>query len=303
MENKSYKLKDFAAAHSLTQGKKCCYGTYKGYRVHVKYSALGNPACLITVVTDTDGKKEALEKYLEKHKKELKLSAYGVVGIGLMVSPQLYMNVFRQVEEILDKIVAYLKKNGFAGAEHCPYCGGALDGTAVEMLESGIPFAAHSACYDRAYAGAKEKEAAERAMPDNKLAGLGGALCGALVGVAASAVLFFLWNFAALGAAVAVFLGGWLYEKFGGKNIPFKVVSVALMALILTLVAYFVCLLVQAGGFGAIGEKLVADGKYRQGFILNLVFLFVFDAIGTMYAVFSCLRSRKKISANMSRAE
>lgn len=303
MESKRYKMKDFASEYGLETDGKSCYGIYKGYRIHVKYALMGNPACLVTVVTDTDGKNENLEKFLEKNKKELKLSAYGVVGIGLMVSPQVYTNVFRQVKEILDKITAYLKKNGFPGADSCPYCGGVLDDTSVAMIESGIPFTAHSACFDMAYATAKRKEEAEQAMPANRLAGMGGALCGVLVGTAAAAILFFLWNFSALGAAVAVFLGNWLYSKFGGKNTPFKVISVALMTLVVLLAAYFVCLLVNAGGdLSKIGDLVVSDGDYRQSFILNLVFIFVFDAIGTIYAVFSLLRERKKISANMRKA-
>ena len=303
MENKRYSMKDFAEEYGLETDKKSCYGVYNGYRIHVKYSVMGNPACLVTVVTDTDGKNENLEKFLEKNKKELKLSAYGVVGIGLMVSPQVYTHVFRQVKEILDKITSYLKKNGFPGADSCPYCGTALDETAVPMVESGIPFSAHCACFDRAYETARRKEEAQRALPANKLAGMGGALCGALIGAAAAAILFFMWNFAALGAAVAVFLGGWLYAKFGGKNTLFKVIGVAILSLLVLAAAYFVCLLVQAGGdVSKIGEQIASDADYRRGFLFNTVFLFVFDAIGTVYAVFSYLREQKKISANMYKA-
>ena len=44
---------------------------YKGYRVHVKYSMMGNPACVLTTVTDAKGKEKAIEQYLEKNKSEL----------------------------------------------------------------------------------------------------------------------------------------------------------------------------------------------------------------------------------------
>ena len=305
MDKKKYTMKEFAAEHSLTLGRHCCYGEYGGYRVHVRYRAMGNPACLITVVTDTKGRNEALEKYLEKNKKQLKLTAYGVVGIGLMVSPQLYTNIFRQIGEILDKIISYLKKNKFPGAEYCPYCGTALEGGGIEMLESDIPFCAHEQCFDRAYAAAKQREAEEEAMPSNKLAGMGGALCGALIGAALFVVLFFWWNFAALGAAVSVFLGGWLYTKFGGRNTLFKVIGVALLTLAVMLLTFFGCLWVQGvmegDGLSYIAQQLSEDSKYLQKFLLNLIFIFVFDLIGTLYAVFSFLRDRKKVSANMRR--
>ena len=83
----------------------------------------------------------------------------------------------------------------------------------------------------------------------------------------------------------------------------FKVISVAVMTLVVLLAVYFVCLLVDAGGdVSKIGNMVSSDGNYRQAFILNLVFIFVFDIIGTVYAVFSLMRERKKISANMRKA-
>lgn len=173
------------------------------------------------------------------------------------------------------------------------------------MLESDIPFRAHEACFNRAYAAAKQREADEEAMPANRLAGMGGAFCGALVGAALFVVLFFWWNFAALGAAVSVFLGGWLYGKFGGKNTLFKVIGVALLTLAVMLLTFFGCLWAQAAiegqGLSYISEGLSRGGEYLQNFLLNFIFIFVFDLIGTSYAVFSFLRDRKKISANMRR--
>ena len=305
MEKKKYTMDDFAAEHSLTLGKHCCYGEYRGFRVHVQYKVMGNPPCLITVVTDTKGRKEALEKYLEKHKKELKLTAYGVVGIGLMVCPQLYSGVFRQIGEILNKIIAYLKKNNFPAADCCPFCGAPRGEEGIDMLESDIPFRAHENCFNRALAAAKQREADEAAMPSNRLAGMGGALCGALVGAAVFVVLFFWWGFAAIGAAVGVLLGGWLYGKFGGKNTLFKVIGVALLTLAVMLLSLFGCLFAQAliegDGISYIADKFSAGGEYVTDFVLNIVFIFVFDLIGTLYAVFSFLRDRKRISANMRR--
>ena len=54
--------------------------------------------------------------------------------------------------------------------------------------------------------------------------------------------------------------------------------------------------------FAKIAADLQGDADYRGAFLLNVIFLVVFDLIGTSYNLFSCLRARKKISANMSRA-
>ena len=78
-KEKRYDLRAFASEHGLAVGKHCCYGEYGGYRIHIRYRTLGNPPCLLTIVTDTSGRNKDLEKYLERHKKELKISAFGVV--------------------------------------------------------------------------------------------------------------------------------------------------------------------------------------------------------------------------------
>lgn len=302
-------MKDFAAEHSLTLGKRCCYGVYNGYRIHVRYAAMGNPSCLLTVVTDTKGRNRDLEKFLEKNKKELKLTSYGVVGIGLMVCPQLYANIFRQIGEILDKIIRYLKKEGFPGAEVCPYCGTPLDGFAVEMSESGIPFSAHEKCYERAYNAMLEKERREAETPDRRLAGIGGAFLAALGAAVLFVLMFLWWNFAAVASAAGVLLGAYLYGKLGGKKSFFKIGSCALITLVVMLAVFLLCLVLQAGqadgftgsAFGKIISDLKSDDTYRIRFILNLVFIFVFDLLGTAYNLFSYLRSKKKISEQMQR--
>lgn len=301
-----FKLKDFAAKYNLQTGKKECFGVYNGYRIHVKYSAMANPACLITVVTDTKGRDKDLEKYLEKNKKQLKLTNYGVVGIGVMVSPQLYAHVFEQIERILDKITAQLKKSGCPGAEVCPYCGGEMNENCVDMVESGIPFRAHAECYERAYAEAKRREEIQISAPPKKGMGALGACLGAMFG----AILFFLmyiwWDFAAIGTAVGVFFAVYLYGKLGGKNTPFKVVCCALIPLFLSLLVFIGCLFYKAALAESgvplpdtILNSLANDGKFRMSFTLNLIFIFVFDAGSTLYPLFSYLRSRKRISANM----
>lgn len=306
MKEKKYDLAAFAAQHGLTLEKKGCYGVYKGYRVHVKYSMMGNPACILTVVTDAKGKEKAIEQYLEKNKEELRIAQYGVVGIGLMVCPQLYRGVFRKVEEILDKITSKLAKLNCPGADICPYCGKPLEGGAVAVRESGIPFRAHRACADAAQAAMRERERRERERPDHKLPALVGLLLGTLAGAAVLVLLFLLWDFMAFATAVAVLFGGWLYGRFGGKNTAAKVVLCAVIPFLLLAGVYVLCLYLDASkaaeGAGAwqyIARLWEEDAAYRNGIIVNAVFLAVFDLVAAAYLLFSYLRSRRSVAAGM----
>lgn len=309
MAKERYTMRDFARRHNFQLEKHGCSGSYGGYRVHIRYRLLGNPSCLLTVVTHTAGKNKELEKYLERHKKELKLSAYGVVGIGLMVCPQLYSDVFRKIEEILDKIVGYLQKNGFPNEDRCPYCGKELGADRTEMLESGIPFAAHEACFERAFTAARRKEAAESARSDRRLCGMLGAVLAGVTAAAAFAIMFLWWGFGAIAALIGSMFGGWLYGKFGGKNTPFRIAFVFFSALVLLLATYAVCLYLQAPVADSVGEvvagiadRLRTDVGFRVLFILNLVILVALDGVGTVYNIFSYRRDRARVYSLVRRA-
>ena len=309
MAKERYTMRDFAQKHNFQLEKHGCSGSYGGYRVHIRYRLLGNPSCLLTVVTHTAGKNKELEKYLERHKKELKLSAYGVVGIGLMVCPQLYSDVFRKLEEILDKIVGYLQKNGFPNEDLCPYCGKELGADRTEMLESGIPFAAHEACFERAFTAARQKEAAESARSDRRLRGMLGAVLAGVTAAAAFAIMFLWWGFGAIAALIGSMFGGWLYGKFGGKNTPFRIAFVFFSTLVLLLATYAVCLYLQApvadsvgGVVAGIAGRLRTDVGFRVLFILNLVILVALDGVGTVYNIFSYRRDRARVYSLVRRA-
>ena len=72
---------------------------------------------------------------------------------------------------------------------------------------------------------------------------------------------------------------------------------------------FLLCLVLQANtdlgaaanAFEKIAANLAAGGQYLTMFILNAVFIAVFALVGTAYNLFSYLRSRKKISAQMRR--
>ena len=85
-KTKKHNLASFAEAYGLTRGKHCCHGVWNGYRVHVKRVPFGNPACLVTVVTEAKGREEQLKKWLVRKKKELCIADSGAVGIGLTES-------------------------------------------------------------------------------------------------------------------------------------------------------------------------------------------------------------------------
>ena len=216
-----YKRNDFAKKYGLIEGKHCVYGVFNGYYVHVKYTPIGNPRCLVTVVTDASEKQKKLEKYLEANKQKLNITNFGVVRIGLMVCPKFTGEVFARAEKILEQITAFLSKENFSGADICPYCGQPLEGKGILATESDIPFEVHERCFEGALAAARRKDAENAAVPDRKALGALGGLLGALFGAAVFVLTYAWWGFGALGAAVGVLAAYFVYRKFGGKSTLF----------------------------------------------------------------------------------
>ena len=292
-----YTMQDFAKKHMLTLGKHCVYGVFEGYCVHIKYTPIGNQRCLIAVVTHVGEKKKQLEKYLTAKKGELGISNSGVVSIGLMVCPRFTGEVFSAAENILQKLTAHLKKNGFAGADVCPYCGAPLDGQGILSTDSDIPFYTHGRCFESALAAARRKDEEERRKPDRKVLGALGGLLAALFGGVVYLLTCAWWGFGALGSAVGAFASLWLYKKFGGKNTAFAVSFCGAAAFLVSVCALFLGAYYQAytaqGGWAEAFAFFVNGGKQTVLCWLNAAMIVVFTALGCVYNAFSYARVRR----------
>lgn len=303
-----YKMTDFAAKHGMTLAKGRVYGVFEGYRVQVDYSPFGNPRCLISVAAHIAGKqKAAVEKYLDSHRRDIGISNFGVIGIGLMVSPKMTGEVFARAESVLEKICAQLKKIGVAGADVCPYCGQPLGGAGILTTESDIAFRAHEECFERVYAGAKRKAAEEEAKPDKKPLGMLGGFLGALFGAVVFVLTYAWWGIGALGTPVGILLGFYLYRKFGAKKKLFSVAWAGAAGLVLSLAALVFGLYMDAreggGGWQNLFDAALAGGRGTVFFALNLALTAVSAAAATVYIYLSYRRDRRTAADKMKRLE
>lgn len=298
-----YKMKDFARKHGLTLGKHCVWGVFGGYHIHIKYTAVGNPRCLVTVVTRVGEKQKSLEKYLEGHKQKLGIASYGVIGIGLMLCPKFSGEVFARAESVLQELCAHLKKAGYPGADFCPYCGEPLGEGDPITTESDIPFRAHEACYREMLSVARAKDEENAKKPDRKGLGAFGGFLGALFGAVLFVLTYAWWNFGALGGAAGVLLAYFLYRKLGGKETVFAVSYTAAAALILSLAGFAFGLYMdafQAGGsWQEVVSTILSGGAGTALFAVNLAFAFVFVGAGAALNVRSYLRSRRTVADRM----
>lgn len=302
----NFKKRDLARRYALTEGRHCVYGVMHGYYIHVRYTPVGNPRCLVTVVTDVSEKQKKLEKYLEASKQKLNITNFGVVKIGLMVCPKFTREVFARAEDIIGKIAAFLAKEGFAGADVCPYCGQPLEGKGILATESDIPFAVHEACFARALAGARRKDAEKAALPDKKALGALGGVLGALFGGAVCVLTYAWWGFGALGAAVGALFSYYLYRKFGGKSTAFAVAFCGAASLLFSLAALAFGVYMDgraAGGFAQALSSAFAGGKGTAVLCADLACTLLLAGGGTAYNAASCRRERRTAADGMRRLE
>lgn len=133
-----------------------------------------------------------------------------------------------------------------------------------------------------------------------------GALIGALAGAVAYFILASFGYIAAISAVLAVFLGGLLFQKFGGKPTKVMVLIVAGLSILSQLIAVFYIyynaanVLVTEYGFASAGmaafKDMMSVAEFKGEFTSNLIMTVVFTLIGVGSYIFNLIRQTKRKS-------
>ena len=57
MTNERYKMRDFALVHGFKIEKHSCFGSYVGYRVHIRYRPLGKSVMSVDCRNEHEGER------------------------------------------------------------------------------------------------------------------------------------------------------------------------------------------------------------------------------------------------------
>ena len=147
----------------------------------------------------------------------------------------------------------------------------------------------------------KNNEDFEKA-PNNYLKGFGGIFIGGVAGVVATIIFALLGYVSIVSSLISIFLGTFLYKKFGGKEnammIIMSFVTTILMILLTLLLVYISAAnnIVDNAmkGFEALAYCIKNDVAFKAEFIMDLAINAVFAILGEVYSIFSLVKKIKR---------
>lgn len=303
------KLKAFAEKYNLTANKKGCYGEMYGYQIGFYINRFANPNYVLCISAHTAKASAQIVSFLKKKKDDLKLLNFDVLGVGIILYPSLYFSVYNQVEKILKTVTDFLKSKGVGGADVCPYCNKIME-EKVLVSDGGHRFFVHDDCFNANYQLVKEEEREQTVSPDNFALGFLGAILGALIGCLALVGLYVWGYMEVIASVISVVAAHYLYGFFGGKASVKKIVAVGIVSLVLIMITYFTCNIVdiaiakpEIGIFAEFKRLFAEQDGFKTKFIITLIFMFVGTLIGVFYSTYSTVKSFRKPTEDLKKVE
>lgn len=281
------------------------YGVLNGYETNASISNYDtfNPLKIHVSYYGTTEQKSAVEAGLRNA--GFKNFSYQSTPYGLYIglSDITLGRLTKRLPDILNSVCQIIYDNGGLGKDYDPFSGKILN--AETSTKAKIDNLTISLCKD-SIAGINSVIDAEnkdfKEAPNNYLKGFLGALIGAVVGAGLSVIINIIGYISAYTSVIAVLLGAFLFQKFGGKPDKMMIIIVAATTLVLMLASIVLAYIISAGiagkeyGYGIIESFKIcmSDAVYSRSFYCDLALTFVFSALGVGVEIFYLLKKIKR---------
>lgn len=302
------KLEAVLLQAGFTMKGAAAYAKYKGYEMNVTYVALDNVSPVrvhVSCHTTDEAKSKVLDEFRSAAIKYAKPS-FTAYGFLLGLNDFTIGKLAGRLMQVIDFTVETLKNAGALGEEYCPVCGKELSlSEHKEYVIDGATITADVDCIGDINKLIETENADFVNAPNNYLKGFGGALIGGLVGAALCIGIYAAGFISSISAFVAVFLGWFLYKKFGGKQNWGMIAIVSVVSIVCIVAAYLGTVIVSVGlaynDLGLTGNyldffnlEMKANEEFRNAFSRELIFVIVFSLLGIAYMIFAMIKSIKR---------
>lgn len=282
-------------------------GKINGYEVNFELNiyAKQNPLLInFSTFTTPEQKNEILKKLRSYGFKFIQYD-FNTVGLLIGANDITVGKLLKRLDSILDAVSETLKEFEAKDANYCPLCGAEInDIESMNCCIEDYKINLCSVCGEGYNKKMEEEQKAFEEQPNNYLKGFGGALIGALAGIAIAIALYFAGFISSLSAFVAVILGSFLYKKFGGKQNKMMIVILALTTLASMVLAVFL-VYILASYQAALSEGLDMSGleafnilmensEFKNAFISDMVMMLLFSFIGIGWTIFDLHKNLRK---------
>ena len=283
------------------------HGTLKGFETSANVSMLDTVSPVkfhVNLYLNEEEKVKVVQEI-----KNLKLKYFNVdadlYGIALGFNDPLTVGkLIKRMPEMIDKIFAVFAKYEAKGVGYCPVCGELLKEDSKKYRIEWALITMDKDCVNDINAIIENENNDFAEAPNNYLKGTCGALLGALVGIVAYVVLFYIGYVSALTSLIAILLGSYLYKKLDGKPNAIMVVIVSVISILSMLFAVFGIYYLAAQalalefGFSSLGLQAFTDmmtvPEFSQEFISNLGMTFFYTILGVIFEISRLSKSVKR---------
>lgn len=300
------KFAAFFAEQGMTIDGNHAYGIVKGYEtnallVNMNYTA---PLRLHFSFYATDEQKRNIEDDLRaatvKHC-QFRFTPYGLV---FDLTDMTLSRLCKRLPELYDTFLRILSENGALSAEYCPVCGKSFAANKQTCHIDGFTIHIDAECVQNINAVIEAENKDFREAPNNYLRGFAGALIGGIAGALVAILLYWVGFYSSVAAVVSVIVGTFLYKRFHGKPNKMMLVIVSATTVICMVLSVFLIYYV-ASGIAARDNGLtistmeafkivMADADVFRSFVIDLVMVLLFSAIGIGVQIYYAARSIKR---------
>ncbi len=297
-------LKEYDFSYTKRYG----YGHINGYEVNVFNNPLATGPVFFFSTFLSQMKKNEFVIKMSSHKLSLVQIQPFDFGVAILIGAMTAKSFEKKFASVLSKILEALELVEAPKSEICPQSGILIDELNCEFFvlqgtEVKIRITKEAVATLKSIVNQINQDFEN--APNNYLKGFGGIAIGAFAG--AIAMIFFaqLGFITSLAPLISIFLGVYLYKRFGGKpNVNMIIMS--LIATVLVIMGTFVVMYasfasrdaIDSGlgltGFKALSYYINNDAEFKRMFISDLVLNIIFIVIAEIFSIFSLVKMVKR---------
>ena len=303
------KIEDFFNQYgSFSYNGIYAYGEIAGYEVNIIKDPTQNGPMLFFSTNLSDSKKELFISKMKSYKISMLKPFYFNYGVFVLVGA-LTMNKFMEkFPDVLDKVLSTLEELEAPKKDICPETGMELtseNSKIANFKDPDLKIRLINGVIDDFNVEIDKMNEEYKNAPNNYFKGFLGILIGGIVGVVATYIFSLIGFISAISSIISIFLGIFLYKKFGGKpnwvmivmSLSFTFISIAGFIFFLYLTyANVVCAAneINLSGIAAFKYCLGNVDEFSKEFTKEILIHSLFIVIGAAVSIFSLIRSIKR---------
>jgi hypothetical protein len=292
--------------YNFTYEKNLGYGSINGYEVNVVNNPTSVGPVLFISTFLTQSQKNDFVLRVNNLKTKLLYANSFEFGVSVTIGALTGRLFEKNAGETITKVFEILSLLNAPKSDICPLSGDVLDETNCRIARiNGLKFKLTNTAIETFNSTIEKSNECYQNAPNNYLKGLLGIIIGALVGVLLTLILWYVGFVTTIAPLVSIFLGIYLYKKFGGKQNWFMVLMSFVVTLVFILTAFIMVYAITAkvaannqgitiGMFKALKYCLVSNDEYRKTFYTDLSLNAFFILLAEGLSIYSLVKSIRR---------